>query len=156
MSTLDLSGADLKGFEPVPAGAYACTVYEASMGEVSGQGKLPAGTPKLQVTFLVSEGEFAGKRRFWGNYAIPPADYEKAPQLKGMLVRFLTALGYDEKKLISGKFNLDVEDIVGRECVVTVKVEPRYGGEEGEMTNTVTGVKPAGSSTAGSGGSKLT
>lgn len=148
MSTLDLSGADLKGFEPVPAGSYPCTIYEATMGETSGQGKLPQGTPKLQITFVVTEGEFA-KRRFWGNYVIPPNDYEKAAQLKGMLVRFLVALGYDEKKLTSGKFNLDLEDIQGRECVVTVKIEPRFGGEEGEMTNTVTGVKPAGSPTTG-------
>ena len=151
MSTLDLSGADLKGFEPVPAGSYPCRVYEASKGETGGQGKLPAGTPKLMVTFVVTEGEYES-RRFWSNYSIPPADYEKAAQLKGMLVRFLTALGYDEKKLTSGKFNLDVDDLVGRECVVTVKVEPRFGGEEGEMTNAVSGVKPAGSkTTAGAG-----
>lgn len=146
MSTLDLSGADLKGFEPVPAGSYPCAIYEASMGETSGQGKTPAGTAKLMVTFRVTEGDYEN-RRFWGNYVIPPADYEKAATLKGMLVRFLTALGYDEKKLVSGKFNLDVDDLVGKECVVTVKVEPRYGGEEGEMTNSVTGVKPAGSAT---------
>lgn len=146
MSTLDLSGADLKGFEPVPAGSYPCRVFEASMGETGGAGKLPEGTPKLMVTFVVTEGEYE-KRRFWGNYSIPPADYINAPQLKGILVRFLTALGYDQKKLVSGKFNLDVDDIVGKECVVTVKVEPRYGGEEGEMTNTVTGVKAAGSAT---------
>lgn len=151
MSTLDLSGADLKGFEPVPAGSYPCKVFEASMGETSGEGKLPAGTPKLMVTFIVTEGEFE-KRRFWGNYSIPPADYEKAPQLKGMLVRFLTALGYDEKKLVSGKFNLDVDDLVGKECVVTVKVEQRYNAEPGEMTNTVSGVKPAGSATGGKSG----
>lgn len=154
MSTLDLSGADLKGFEPVPAGSYPCKVFEASMGETSGQGKLPAGTPKLMLTFVVTEGDYA-TRRFWGNYTIPPADYEKAPQLKGMLVRALTALGYDEKKLTSGKFNLDADDIVGRECVVTVKVEPRYGGEEGEMTNSVTGIKPAGSATGSSKGGLL-
>lgn len=152
MTTLDLS--DAQKFEPAPAGSYPCTIYEASMGEVSGQGKLPAGTPKLQVTFRVTEGEYAD-RRFWGNYAIPPNDYDKAPQLKGMLVRFLTAVGYDEKKLTSGKFNLDVEDLTGRECVVTVKVEPRYGGEEGEMTNTVTGVKPAGSATTGGSSSRV-
>ena len=155
MSTLDLSGADLEGFKPVPAGSYNCRVFEASMGETSGQGKLPAGTPKLMLTFVVVEGEEHAGRRFWGNYTIPPADYEKAAQLKGMLVRALTALGYDEKKLTSGKFNLDVDDIVGRECVVSVKVEQRYGGEEGEMTNTVTGIKPAGSATGGNSGSRL-
>lgn len=148
MSTLDLSGADLKGFEPVPAGSYACSIFEASMGETSGEGKLPKGTPKLMVTFIVTEGEYA-KRRFWGNYSIPPENYENAPQLKGMLVRFLTALGYDEKKLTSGKFNLDLEDLLGKECVVTVKVEQRYNAEPGEMTNTVTGVKPAGSPVTG-------
>lgn len=148
MSVLDLSGADLKGFEPVPAGSYACNIYAAEMGETGGGGKLPQGTPKLQITFVVTEGEYA-KRRFWSNYVIPPDDYENAAQLKGMLVRFLTALGYDEKKITSGKFNLDLEDLSGKPCVVTVKVEKRYGGEDGEMTNTVTGVKPEGSAVTG-------
>jgi len=48
---------------------------------------------------------------------------------------------------VSGKFNLDVEDLTGRECVVTVKVEQKYNAEPGVMTNTITGVKPAGSAT---------
>jgi len=155
MTSLDLSGADLKGFEPIPAGSYNCTVFSAEMGETSGEGKTPAGTPKLNVRFRVSDEPYEN-RALWGNYVIPPDDYEKAPQLKGMFVRFLTALGYDEKKIVSGKFNLDLEDLAGRECVVTVKVEKKYRGEPGEMTNVVTGVKAAGSSTTGSGGSRLT
>ena len=155
MTTLDLSGADTKGFEPIPAGSYNCTVFSAEMGETSGQGKTPAGTPKLNVRFRVSDDPYEN-RALWANYVIPPDDYEKAPQLKGMFVRFLTALGYDEKKIVSGKFNLDLEDLAGRECVVTVKVEPKFGGQPDEMTNTVTGVKPAGSPTVGGAASRLT
>lgn len=154
MSTLDLSGADLKGFDPLPAGSYNATIFSAEMQETSGAGKTPAGTPKLNIRFNVTDEPFVN-RVLWGNYVIPPDDYDKAAQLKGMLVRFLTAVGYDEKKLTSGKFNLDLEDLAGRECVVTVKVEPKYGGEEGEMTNAVTGVKPAGSKTSGGGTSGL-
>lgn len=145
---LDLSDADLKGFQPIPAGQYNATIFAAEMQETSGEGKTPKGTPKLSVQFRVSDGEHENAR-LWGNYVIPPSDYEKAAQLKGMLVRFLVAVGYDEKKLTSGKFNLDVDDLAGRECVVSVKIVPRYGGEEGEMTNNISGVKAAGSKTGG-------
>lgn len=148
MSTLDLSGAELSNH--VPAGSYNCTVFAAEMQETQGGegSKLPKGTPKINVQFRISDGPHENKR-FFASYVIPPADYEKAPQLKGMLVRFLKGLGYDQKKLTSGKFNLDLEDMAGRECVVTVKVKPKYGSdpEDNEFTNEVTGIKPAGSST---------
>ena len=156
MSTLDLTGADTTGFDPLPSGAYNCTVFAAEMQETKGgpEAKLPEGTPKINVQFRISEGDYENRRLF-NAYVIPPADYVNAPKLKGMLVRFLEALGYDEKKITSGKFNLDVEDMIGRECVVVVGQKPKYNGAEGEMDNVVKGVKPAGAGTGSTGGGLL-
>lgn len=152
MSTLDLTGADTKGFDAIPSGTYACTVFEAQMQETKGgpEAKLPAGTPKINVQFRISEGEHENRRLF-NAYVIPPADYVNAAKLKGMLVNFLKAVGYDEKKIVSGKFNLDVEDLIGREVNVVVGQKPKYNGAEGEMDNEVRGVKAPGAVNSGGG-----
>lgn len=153
MSTLDLSGADLKGFDPLPAGQYNAEVFSVKMEETQGGGKLPAGTPRLNVQFRITEGEYENRRVF-GGYIIPPNDYEKAAIMKGMFVRFLIAVGYDEKKVTSGKWTFDADDFPGRACVVTVAVEPKRN-DPGEMTNVVKAVKAPGSATGNSGGGLL-
>lgn len=154
MSVLDLSGADAGGFEAIPSGTYDCVVQEAEWQETKGgqDAKLPAGTPRLNVQFKVIQ-EFAKdgtkvlNRRLFNGYTIPPADYdvEKSARMKGMMVNFLKAVGYDEKQITSGKFKLDVTDLTGRECRVVVGQKPKYNGEPGEMDNEVRGVKPVGS-----------
>lgn len=156
MGLLDLSGADTKGFDVIPSGAYNATVFAAEMQETQGgpAAKLPAGTPKVNVQFRISDGEYENRRVF-NSFVIPPADYENAAKLKGMLVRFLVALGYDEKKITSGKFDLDMEDLIGRECTVVVGQKPKYNGAEGEMDNVVKGIKPAGAATGATGGGLL-
>jgi hypothetical protein len=144
---LDLSGADVKGFDPIPAGVYDATVFKAEMQETKGgpEAKMPAGTPRLNVQFRLAaeEGEPFYNRRFFTSYTFPPADYDKAKaaKMQGMFVRFLTAIGYEEKKVMGGKFNLDVEDLAGRECRIVVALKPKYGGAEGEFDNEVKGVK---------------
>lgn len=156
---LDLTGADTSGFAPIDAGTYDAVVFKAEMQETKGGpgSKLPAGTPKLNIQFKITEGGEDGKfynRRQFTSYTFPPADYDKdkAAKMKGMLVRFLTAIGYDEKKVTGGKFNLDIEDLTGRECRIVVALKPKYQGAEGEMDNEVKGVKAAGSSSASAGG----
>lgn len=155
MGVLDLSGADLKGFDPIPAGVYDAIVVKAEMLETKGgaDAKLPAGTPRLNIQFKIDGGEF-DNRRVFTSYTFPPDSYDKAKgaKMKGMFVRFMVALGFDEKKLTSGKFNLDVDEITGRECRVVVALKPKYMGEEGEMDNEVKGVKARGEG-GGSGGS---
>lgn len=153
MSILDLSGADLKGFDPIPAGQYPAEVFEVKMEETQGGegAKLPAGTPRVNVQFRITDGEYENRRVF-NSYVLPPADYEKAAIMKGMFVRFLIAVGYDEKKVTSGKWTFDADDFPGRACTVTVAQQPKRGGAEGEMVNVVKAVKPAGDTSGGGGG----
>lgn len=153
MPLLNLKDADTSGFDPIPAGTYDAAIYEAKMDEVknaSGEGKLPAGTPMVKVQFKITEGGEEGEyynRRVFRNFIIPPEkgyDKAKAAKMKGMFVRFLTAIGYEESEIVSADFDLNLEELAGKECRVVVAVRPAT--EEYEAQNEVKGVKPAGDS----------
>src|SRR5215831_5605871 len=117
MSTepLDLSGADLRGFEPIDANTYEMAV--TGMEKVftkneSGEGKMPAGTPGWNVRYTVQGGKY-DERHVWNNYWLPGADYsessdeakKKAATMLGMFGRFLIAVGYSEAEVTGGSFN---------------------------------------------------
>lgn len=169
MSMLNLSGADtsVPEFEPLAPGSYNAAVLEAKWEETKGGGKLPAGTPMLSIQYKITDERLEGKdRRAFDRYINAPAKidgkaYEHKAKMDGMLVRFLVAIGYDKDEVMGGKFELDVDDLGGRECVVTLGVEKYTSNDIDEETgenivkkrNTVKGVKKAGSATgAASGG----
>ena len=144
MTVLNLAGAETDS--TVESGQYEAEVWEGSLGEVSGNGKLPAGTPRLDVQFkLTSEGVV--NRRVWASYSIAPDGYKNKAILDGMLVNFLAALGYDKTKVMGGKFDIDLEDLKARACVVVVTKEQKIRDNvpvEGEFVNNVRSVKKAG------------
>ncbi|HEY1248763.1 MAG TPA: DUF669 domain-containing protein [Nitrososphaera sp.] len=150
---LDLSDADLSGFEAVDAGRYNAEIVEITMDAVkntSGTGKMPAGTPIIKTQYRLTD-EGVTNRRVWSQYVVPPADYDKskAEKMKGMIVRFFMALGVPEEQIRNGSFDPDYEDFKGVPCVVVVGKEPKRDASgnvvEGEYNNPVKGVKPAGS-----------
>lgn len=164
---LDLTGADTSTFDAIPAARYKATVWEVKWDATKGgeNAKLPAGSPLLKVQFKLSDEyqdveyvnddgqktKIGKNRRVFGQWSIPPADYdpEKAAKLKGMLVNMLLGLGYEEKAVTKGNFKLDLEDMTGRECVVVVGKQ-EYPKGSGSWNNPVNGVKPAGSVATGS------
>lgn len=153
---LDLSGADLKGFDALDAGRYDAEIVEVSWDAVKntdGKGKVPAGTPMLKVQFRILEPMLDGEpvdqdRRVFTQYANPPKDYDakKRAVMQGMIARFFIAVGFTEEQVKSNKFDPDFEDLKGRACVVTLsKYLYPDNPETGEWRNQVKGVKPAGS-----------
>lgn len=148
MGLLDLS--DAAGFEALDAGAYNCTVYEVEMRETSGNGKLPQGVPMVWVSFATQD-EGAENHRFFNNYPIPTSEQSKSASImQNNFVQFLVALGNDEAKIKSKGFDPSkLDDLVGAECVVRVGKElyKRSEDDEGQWTNPVKSVKPAGSPT---------
>jgi hypothetical protein len=148
---LDLGDADTSGFAPIDPGRYPAEVFKATWDEIkntSGTGKMPAGTPMLKVQFRITqEIDGSTNRRVFSQYIIPPKSYDKskAQRMKGMLVNFLVAVGEDEEAVRSKGYEIDTEELTGRECVVVVGKEPkrtRDGDEiEGEFNNPVKGVK---------------
>jgi hypothetical protein len=148
---LDLSGADTSGFEAIDAGSYNATVFEVELVETSGQGKLPQGVPMAKVQFAIQDDGPAKNRRIFNNYPLPNNEQsENASIMQGNFVKFLTALGEDEKKIKTKGFDLSsLEDLVGKPCVIKVakEVYKRDPADEEtwQMTNPVKSVKPAGS-----------
>jgi hypothetical protein len=141
MSVLDLSGADTSGFDPIPSGTYNVRVERAEWGEVSEQSELLAGAPRLNIGFVVTDGDYEG-RWVWNGFIVPPESYDetKAARMKGFLVNFLDAAQVidksDEKSL--KKLNMDVGDLIGRELSVRVARKPRSRGSS-EMVNAING-----------------
>ena len=157
---LDLSGADTSGFEPVPSGLYKGTVYEAEWQAVKNEGgKLPVGTPMLNVQFRLEEKVGSPdmkveNRRVFTKYMLPGEGYdaEKTARMKGMFVNFLKNLGYDEKKITKPGFNLDLEELKGKELCLLLGVQPENAEKGYAAQNTVKGTKPADAAAASSTG----
>jgi hypothetical protein len=158
---LDLSGAEEMNFDAVPAGRYACTVYEITAGEseATETSKLPDGTPFYNVQFRINDGEVKdgvdyGNRRLFNRYYIPDDEYEKAKILKGMFVSFLKAVGYTEEDIMSGTFEFDPDEVIGNDLLVTVGRVPKQDSAgnqiEGEWNNPVKSVRaPMAEATSG-------
>lgn len=140
----------------VPTGSYQCSVDDADWVYTQNDGKMPAGTPGLNVRFRVSldeperRGIKVANQCFFKTYWVPPKDHDKeaAQKLRGALTNFLKAAGVTDEKLNSKKFNLNDEkdEIIGNP--LTVVVGKKYNEVKETDENPVMGVKPAGSSTS--------
>src|SRR5215831_16266508 len=163
---LNLSDADLTGFDPINPGRYNAEVFEITMDAVKNEGgKTPVGTPIMKVQFRLKNNDpitivddkgnekqmDLDNRAVWTQFVIPPKDYDKAKasKMKGMIARFFIATGDAEEVVLNKDFDPDFEDYKGRPCVVVLGKEPRKDRQgavvEGEYNNPVKGIKPAGS-----------
>lgn len=152
---LDLSGADLKGFEALEPGRYNAEIFEISWDATKNpDGKMPVGTRMMKVQFKLTDPEVENRRVFT-QYVVPPNDYDakKKATMQGMIARFFMATGDPEELVTSKKFNPDFEDYKGRPVVVTLSKEqyPK-DSDPPEYQNRVKGVKPAGAAVGASSG----
>lgn len=139
-------------YDAAPSGSYQCTVDDADWVYTQNEGKMPAGTPGLNVRFRVSldeperRGIKVANKCFFNTYWIAPKDYdsEAKKKLNGALVNFLLAAGVTQEELSSKKFNLDdkKDDLIGNE--LTVVVGKKWNEVREQDENPVMGVKPAG------------
>lgn len=163
---LNLSDADVRGFDALDAGRYDAEVWEMSWDAVKntdGQGKMPAGTPMMKVQFKILQPMIDGEavdqdRRVFTQYVVPPKDYDakKRATMNGMIARFFIALGYEEAEVKNPKFDPDFEDQKGKPCVVVLsKYLYPDNPETGEWRNQVKAVKAAGSGVGANTGGLL-
>lgn len=119
------------GYDPLPAGIY---VAEVTDGEerTSGEDAKHPGATYIAWEFTIQDEEYEG-RKAWLNTSF----VEKA---RGLLKGFLLGVGYDEATLDSPEFEVDIDDIVGRQCklVVSVGTNPKTK----EANNSVKRVLP--------------
>jgi len=151
---LNLSGAELKGFDAIPAGTYDAIVYEASMGETKGSegAVLPAGVPFLNIQFKIEGGDY-DNRRVFRKFIIAPEKvggkkYEHKAMMDGMLAKFFLAIGYSEDEVMSESFEPDMEDLNGKECRIQVKYKAET--DQYPASNEVAAVRPRSEVSAGS------
>lgn len=150
---LDLSDADLKGFEPLEPGRYPAVIHEITWDATKNDGATPKGTPMIKVQYRINDPEATPpivNRAVWTQFVVPPKGHDagKAQKMKGMIARFFIALGDTEEAVRNPKWDPDFEDYKGRECVVILAKEPKKTRDgavvEGEFNNPVKGTKPAG------------
>jgi len=99
-------------FEPLPAGKYECSVFEAEMKEAGPNAKHP-GSQYIGFTFNVTEeGEYQN-RKLWHNVSL-------VPEARGMLKAFLKVF-YTEDELNDPEFEFEPGDLVGQPCVAVVR-----------------------------------
>ncbi len=112
--SINLTGVKTEGFDAVPPGRYSAAVYEVEQkfGKASG-------SPYLNWTFRVTDGDFEG-RRIWYMTSLKP---EALWNFK----RTAVALGEDAA-LLAGEYDFDPDEFQGRECVIQVGNET-YNGE---------------------------
>lgn len=151
---LDLSGGDLSAgdFDPIASGTYPATIVKVEDKFTKGDpdAALPAGTPMLNVHLRLNEDAVDGDgnsvkgRYVFRSLIIPPAKvngkaYEHFKSMQGQLAKFFICAGYDQELVMSGNFDLDYDDIVGRE--IAVKVQKYYNTYKKEQDNRVQGFK---------------
>lgn len=112
MSTIDFTGVS-DGFTIIPEGVYPVSVFKVE------QKMSQAQKPYINWTLKITEGEFQGRQMFYTSSLQPQCLWSLKVALKN--------LGYADASL-KGQFNLDLEDLLGRECQAVV-VHEEYKGE---------------------------
>ena len=120
---VDLTGVELREFDPVPVGRYRGKVDDVVYTEKSKRSALP----KVQFTGSLIEGledsnkaYDASENRKWF--------YEVSLQEQSLwnVKRTLVALGDDPAEL-EGELEIEKEDYIGRECIVVIGHEEYEG-----------------------------
>ena len=159
MPLLDLTEREDAQFEPIPAGKYLATVFEAEERLTGGGGKLPEGTPMIAIQWRIDEAMFPTEegstgnafenRRVFSQNVIPPKEINGAPyknykMMNGIIFRLLASIGYTDEQLNSGTFELDYDDMKDRKAIITVGRYEYEDPDTAEKTvrNNVKGFRP--------------
>ena len=135
---VDLTGVELKSFEPVPEGRYLATVSDLQYTDKS----KASGKPKCQFVFDIVEGiddntrgllDVKGRKAFY--------EISLQEQSRWNLLRTLVALG-DKEEDLDGELDIEKEDYIGRECVLLLGIRV-YDDVERQETRRVEPVKVA-------------
>jgi Protein of unknown function (DUF669). len=119
---INLSKATEVTFDPIPAGTYNAVVFECEVNHTGGGGKLPEGTPYLNVQFKVDEPDTSfDNKRVWATYMIAPDGVENKDKMDGILFGFLKALGVMSDP---GKVEVEPDELQGMPCKIVVGIDP--------------------------------
>ncbi len=120
---VDLTGVELREFEPVPVGRYLAKVDDLVYTERSKRSQ----QPKVQFTFTLVEG-LEDSNSGYDPATNRKAFYEISLQDQSLwnLKRSLVALG-DAPEDLDGELDIEQADYVGRKCIVVIGHEEYEG-----------------------------
>lgn len=107
------SFADVEDFETIPQGQYRATIFKGEVKQAGQDAKYP-GEDYISWEFNILTPGYE-KRKQWLNTSL-------VDEARPMLKRFLKGAGYTNEELNSPEFALDIEEIVGREVMLSVSV----------------------------------
>ncbi len=129
---VNMTDVEVTDFEPIPAGKYHVVITDGELKESGPNSKNP-GSEYIKFELTVQEGEYEN-RKLWVNASMLP---HALFTLKGLL----DACGFET----DGELDFEIDDVIGRECVVRVSVQPARtlpDGREVDAQNTVKGFYP--------------
>ncbi len=146
MVKVNLAGQELMNFEAVPAGLYRVSVDRAEERQAS------SGNPNIFWLFKISEvirlTAVVDDPSIFVNRTIMHGTSLTENSLWN-LYRTLIALGADEDELQGGELDIDLEEYIGKECVVTVGIQ-EYPEGSGTFTNRVNNLRSLSETEVGS------
>lgn len=118
----DFSEVDeAEDYSPPPAGDYLCYVADATDEYENGQKRISRnGDEMWNIKLEIGDGDYAG-RYIYDNLVFA------AGKAMGRVKYVLKRLGFD----ISGKLDINPEDLIGRPCILTTEVE-EYTSNDGK------------------------
>jgi len=132
-----LENEELRSFDPVPAGTYRVSVDRAEERESAN------GNPGIMWLFKISEVQSLrqineDQEQFINRTVVHGTALTESSLWN--IFRTLIALGDDPDTVKSGELDLDLDEYIGRECVIDVGIQ-EYPPESGTMTNRVNNLR---------------
>ncbi len=132
-----LENEELRSFDPVPAGSYRVSVDRAEERESS------TGNPGLMWLFKISQvmslrqinddpEQFINRTIVHGTALTESSLWN--------IYRTLIALGDDPEVVKAGELDIDLDEYIGKECVIDVSVQ-EYPADSGTYTNRVNNLR---------------
>lgn len=152
LDSLNLTGDEKDLAEPGP---YDAEIIEVTEKKTKGGGKLPEGTPMLNVRAKIVSGPLTN-RNFFKTYVIPPEKikgkpYEHYNMMLAQVVDFLKATGYSKDEIKNGVYK-DFDTFRGRRCTLIIGTQ---SSEEYGEQSVVKSIRPPQGELASSSTSSL-
>ena len=131
MVKVNLANQELRTFEPVPAGVYRVAVDTCE--------ERTASTGNEGICWLFRITDVISTRGDGGTAGLIDRTIPHGTQLQESalwnLYRTLVALGEDPQALQDGEFELDPDIMIGKECVVTIRIRDYQGQPQNQVVN---------------------
>jgi hypothetical protein len=118
---VDFSGTEVGNFDAIPAGSYVAKVTGGELREAGENAKYP-GSQYINWEFTIQEGEYTGRKQ-WTNTSLR----------EGALFGLKELLAATGKFDVDGDLDFDIEDVIGSDVRISVRVKDYKGEAQNEV-----------------------